>query len=232
MNQMSTSTDAHVPEWVSKFPLLKDVRDDAWLETANRAKEVTLPANYEVFHDGDPCENYIFVVDGATRVYKSFENGREMLLYRLQAGETCSLTTSILLAGGKYTANAMTEAETRAVIIPISIFHDTFDKSKGFRDFVCSTFGGRIRDFIMLLESIATRNVDVRLARYLLENKSEGDTVEASHKVLAFELGTAREVVSRHLKDFEANGWVNLSRKSIQLVNMDKMGQLVSGCMV
>jgi len=229
MNQMNPNTELQLPEWVNTFPLLKDVKDSAWMQTAHQAKEVVLPAKYEVFHDGDPCENYIFVVDGATRVYKSFENGREMLLYRLQAGETCSLTTSILLAGGKYTANAMTEAETHAVIIPINNFHDTFDRSKGFRDFVCSTFGGRIRDFILLLESIATRNVDVRLARYLLENKSEDGSVEASHKVLAFELGTAREVVSRHLKDFETNGWVNLSRKSIELVNIDEMSQLVAG---
>ena len=229
MNQLNANTEPHLPEWVSKFPLLKDVKDEAWIQTARNAKEVTLPADYEVFHDGDPCENYIFVVNGATRVFKAFENGREMLLYRLQAGETCSLTTSILLAGGKYTASAMTEAETHAVIIPIGVFHDTFDKSKGFRDFVCSTFGGRIRDFIMLLESIATRNVDVRLARYLLENKSVDNTVEASHKVLAFELGTAREVVSRHLKDFESSGWVSLSRKNIQLLQPDAMEQLVSG---
>lgn len=230
MNQMNANIEATLPQWVSKFPLLKDVKDPAWLETAKRAKEVVLPANYEVFHDGDPCENYIFVVDGATKVYKSFENGREMLLYRLQAGETCSLTTSVLLAGGNYTANAMTEVETHAVIIPIHIFHDTFDKSKGFRDFVCSTFGGRIRDFIMLLESIATRNVDVRLARYLIENRSNDNTVITSHKELAFELGTAREVVSRHLKDFEANGWVTLSRKSIEIKNIDTMTQLLTGC--
>ena len=84
----------------------------------------------------------------------------------------------------------------------------------------------------MLLESIATRNVDVRLARYLLENKSDENFVEASHKVLAFELGTAREVVSRHLKDFEANGWVKLSRKNIELLNMDEMYQLVEGLRV
>jgi len=71
--------------------------------------------------------------------------------------------------------------------------------------------------------------VDVRLARYLLENRSQQNAVEASHKVLAFELGTAREVVSRHLKDFEANGWVNLSRKSIELVNPDEMSELVAG---
>ena len=229
VNQMNTTTEAHIPRWVKKFPLLRDVKDDAWVETANHAKEVVLPANYELFHDGDPCENYIFVIDGATRVFKSFENGREMLLYRLQTGDACSLTTSILLAGGKYTANAMTEVKTRVVVIPRQIFHDTFDRSKGFRDFVCASFGCRIHDFIMLLESIASRKVDVRLARYLLENRSEDDAVEASHKLLAFELGTAREVVSRHLKEFKANGWVNLSRKSIELINTDEMGQLVAG---
>ena len=67
MDQMNTTTEAHIPRWVKKFPLLRDVNDDAWVETANHAKEVVLPANYEVFHDGDPCENYIFVIDGATR---------------------------------------------------------------------------------------------------------------------------------------------------------------------
>lgn len=229
MNQMSSNTEVHLPEWVSNFPLLIDVTDPAWIQTACNAKEVVLPANYDVFSEGDPCENYIFVVEGATRVYKLFESGREMLLYRLSAGETCSLTTSVLLAGGHYTADAMTEVETRVAIIPDNVFHQTFDKFKGFRDFVCSTFGGRIRDIIMLLESIATRNVDVRLARYLLENRSEENTIEASHRVLAFELGTAREVVSRHLKEFEANGWVSLSRKSIKLINTEKMRKLVSG---
>jgi CRP/FNR family transcriptional regulator len=69
----------------------------------------------------------------------------------------------------------------------------------------------------------------VRLARYLLENKSDDNTVEASHKVLAFELGTAREVVSRHLKDFETNGWVSLSRKNIELIKTHEMGKLVAG---
>jgi CRP/FNR family transcriptional regulator len=229
MNEVSTNKNTQLPEWVSFFPALQAVDDPTWLQTASRAKEVTLPIGYEVFRDGDECQNYIMVLEGITRVYKSFENGREMLLYRVNQGETCSLTTSILLAGGKYTASAIAEEECRAVIIPIHVFHDTFDKSKGFRDFVCSTFGGRIRDFILLLESIATRNVDVRLARWLLENKSIDNQIEVSHKTLAFELGTAREVVSRHLKDFEQNGWVNLSRKNIDLVDMDAMYQLVEG---
>jgi len=206
-----------------------DVEDVTWVQTANRAKEVVLPKDYEVFSDGDECENYIMVIEGITRVYKSFENGRDMLLYRVNQGETCSLTTSILLAGGKYTASAITETECRAMIIPIHDFHKTFDDCKGFRDFVCATFGGRIRDFILLLESIATRNVDVRMARWMIENKTDTNQVDVSHKALAYELGTAREVVSRHLKEFEQFGWVKLSRSNIELIDLDAMHQLVEG---
>ena len=226
---MNDTRHTQLPPWVNNFPMLKDVTDDVWIQTANRAKEVFLPEGYEVFREGDKCENYIMMLEGITRVYKTFENGREMLLYRVNAGETCSLTTSILLAGGRYTASAVTECKCHAVVIPIHDFHKTFDSSKGFRDYVCSTFGGRIRDFILLLESIATRNVDVRLARWMLENKSEANQVEVSHKALAFELGTAREVVSRHLKDFEQNGWVKLSRAHIQLLDIAGMTQLVDG---
>ena len=229
MNEILFKNERQLPDWVNRFPALMNVEDVSWLQTANRAKEIELPAGYEVFSDGDECKNYIMVLEGVTRVYKSFENGREMLLYRVGAGETCSLTTSILLAGGKYTASAVTESECRAVIIPIHEFHKTFDESKGFRDYVCATFGGRIRDFILLLESIATRNVDVRLARWMIENKSETNQVDVSHKALAFELGTVREVVSRHLKEFEQNGWVQLSRAHIKLVDMGAMHQLVEG---
>jgi len=226
---MSNDSGNQLPAWVKYFPALVEVGDAAWLQTSNRAKEVVLPKGYEVFRDGDECENYIMVLEGITRVYKSFENGRDMLLYRVAQGETCSLTTSILLAGGKYTASAVTEVECRAIIIPIHDFHKTFDDSKGFRDYVCATFGGRIRDFILLLESIATRNVDVRMARWLIENKTDANQVDVSHKALAYELGTVREVVSRHLKEFEQFGWVKLSRSKIELIDIDAMFQLVEG---
>lgn len=219
-----------LPAWLAKFPELQGISDPKWLEVIQRAKDVVLPAEFEVFHEGDACQQYIFVLEGATRVYKSFESGREMLLYRLQAGETCSLTTSVLLAGGPYPANAITEKETRAVLMPTRDFHAAFDQSKAFRDFVCLTFGGHVRNLVMLLEAVTMRHVDVRLARWLVDNREDGINVRASHRELAFELGTAREVISRHLKEFESRGWVTLHRKNIELQNIQAMQELVSGC--
>ena len=214
------------PAWVQSFPGLRDIRDERWIEIADRAKELVVPANQQVFSEGDACGHYIFVLDGATRVYKSFESGREMVLYRLQGGQTCILTTSVLLAGEVYPADAMTDADTRAVLMPARDFHSAFDRSKGFRDYVTQAFGGRIRDLIMLLESVVTRQVDVRLARWLAANSSDGQVI-VSHRELAFELGTAREVISRLLKEFEKRGWVRLSRRAIEVLDADALRQFV-----
>ncbi len=220
---------SELPEWLNEFPELATIDDPAWTRAIENSSTVVLPPDYEVFHEGDACKNYIFVLDGATRVYKLFESGREMVLYRLGRGETCSLTTSVLLAGGLYPANAVTEAETRAVLIPAKEFHDVFNSSTIFRDYVCRVFGGRIRDMIMLLEAVTMRNVNIRLARWLLNNRSPENTVEVSHRELAFELGTAREVISRHLREFEKTSWVRLSRKNIELIDNQSLSDLVSG---
>jgi len=88
------------PAWLEAFPALQAVKDPVWLEVMQRAKVAELPQGYLVFRDGDPCERYILVLSGATSVFKDFESGKQMLLYRLSAGEACSLTTSVLLAGG------------------------------------------------------------------------------------------------------------------------------------
>jgi len=219
-----------VPEWTHAFDQLTSVEDDGWLEVARRAQVVDLPAGAQVFSEGDACKQYVLVLSGRTKVYKAFESGREMVLYRLGAGETCSVTTSVLLSGERYPADAVTEAPTRAVLVPTRDFQAAFDTSKGFRDFVCKTFGGRIKHLIMLLESVVVRNVDARLARWLLRESAEGKrAIQASHRELAFELGTAREVVSRNLKGFEQNGWVILSRREIEVVDLKALASVSQG---
>lgn len=218
-----------LPEWVDAFTELQTIDDPEWAAVANKVNAVRVPPETEIFREGDVCKNYILVLEGSTRVYKSFESGREMVLYRVQAGETCSITTSVLLAGGLYPANAVTETECRAVLIPTKDFHAVFDASKGFRDYVCKVFGGRVRDLIVLLEAVTMRNVNIRLARWLLDNCSGAGLVEASHRELAFELGTAREVISRHLKEFEKNSLVGLSRKNIELLDTAALHEMVSG---
>lgn len=214
---------ASMPGWVSSFPELASIDDPVWRTATRRARQLVLPAGTEVFREGDSLKQFLFITAGTLRVYKAFENGRELVLYRVRGGETCCLTTSILFGGGRYTANGVTEVETRAAVIPARDFREAFDNSEAFRQYVCTTFGKRLDDFVTLLESVTMRQVDIRLARWLISHGDLTGSVDVSHRELACELGTAREVISRHLKDFESRGWVGLGRKNIEIVNAPAM---------
>jgi CRP/FNR family transcriptional regulator len=214
--------------WLDAFPDLKTRCDPMWYAIAARARETRFSANTLLFDCGDNCRNLLFLLEGSIRVYKTFENGRELVLYHLQAGECCSLSTSVLLSGGCYSATGLTESETHAVLIPKADFHEAFDRSADFRRYVGMQLGGRLDAMLMLLETVGTRNVEARLARWLLDHRSESDRVVASHRELASELGTAREVVSRYLKYFEKKGFVRLSRKSIELADVSALDRQVA----
>ena len=88
LKNTATTVDSTPPAWVNKFPGLKDINDPCWMDVANRAKKVVIPANYHVVQDGDTCNNYLLILDGMITIFKSFENGREMLLYRIKGGES------------------------------------------------------------------------------------------------------------------------------------------------
>jgi len=226
----STSVQAHgdAARWVSAFPGLRDVADECWRTVAPRARELLLPPAHSLFREGDPCHDYLLLVDGAARVFKSFPSGREMVLYRLTGGASCLLSASILLAGGRYSADAHTERDSHAVLIAARDFHLAFDRSRGFREFVTREFGGRVRELLGLLETLVIDQIEVRLARWL-SARGAGAAISVSHRELARDLGTAREVISRQLKAFEKRGWVRLARKQIVLLDPQALDALAGG---
>jgi len=218
-----------VEAWLGRFPQLRELTDPAWRDVLQAARPVVIPPGTTVFRDGDGCQNYMFVIEGAVRVQKIAENGREIVLYRVQPGEACILTTSCLLSHERYPAEGVTESEVRAVSIPVSRFDAGIAGSEGFRKFVFSSYGKRISELIMLVEDVAFGRMDIRLGQYLLDSANGGREVVATHQVMASELGTAREVVSRQLKEFERRGWVGLGRGRIELTDVDAIRRHLSG---
>ncbi len=203
--------------WWQAFPSL-DALDAASRDLLFRAaRRVSVPAGAAVFRPGNPCESYVFVIDGTVRVQQVAEDGREIVLYRLERGETCVLTTACLLAREDYAAEALAETAVEAAILPGGVFRELLHRSAPFRDFVFATFGMRIVDFMQVIEEVAFRRIDLRLARRLLERSGGADRLALTHQELAVELGTAREVVSRQLKEFERRGWVGLGRGHVAI---------------
>ncbi len=178
---------------------------------------VPLPENTTVFSQGDSCQNFMLILSGSIRVFSRSESGREALLYRVRPGDTCVLTTSCLLGGHNYPAEGVTESATEAAAIPFNLFQEFMKKSPVFQEYVFGSFGRRLVDLISLVEGMHSGTIQARLARILLEKAGESSTLNITHQELAFELGSAREVVSRQLKAMEKSGYLKLTRGAIIL---------------
>lgn len=157
------------------------------------------------------------------------ESGREIVLYRVDAGETCVLTTACLLAHEAYSAEGITESQVRAVTISARTFHELLGRSTVLREFVFRSYGSRISDLMLLVEEVAFKRIDLRLARFLADRADAGGNLGATHQAIAVELGTAREVVSRQLKEFERQGLVALSRGRISVRDAAALREMCAG---
>lgn len=204
-------------QWLSRFPDLDaGLGDDDRRRLEREARIVTLPPGMRAFEPGSPCSAYLLVLDGAVRVQMIADTGREIVLYRVKSGETCVLTTACLLGEEPYAAEGIVEADTQAVAIPFGSFRAYMNEIPGFRAFVFQGLGRRLTDILATMESAVFHRVDARLARFILDKGRLGP-IAATHQEIAGEIGTAREVISRHLKAFERSGLVSLARGEIRL---------------
>ena len=206
---------AQAESWREILPALESGADETSLELFDSSNVITVPENTTVFSQGDACKNYLIVLDGKLKVFTRAENGREIVLYRLSSGDSCVLTTSCLFSHKNYPAEGETETMVKALAIPASKFEAALQKSASFRAQVFSAFSSHLSDMIVLVEEVAFGKLDVRLAKHLLAQRDENDTLTATHQNIATELGSAREVISRLLKELESRGLVEVNRGKI-----------------
>jgi len=213
--------------WLQSFPPLLALESIARDILTKSARIVEAPIGAIGYREGGACGAYVMRLAGQSRVYKMSASGREILLYRVAAGETCVITTTCLLGNSDYPASTIVEEPIRDVIIPAAAFNQLMLDSAVFRRFVMTNYGALISDLIVLLDEVAFHSLDARLAKLLLDANSE--TISRTHQLIADELGTAREVVSRQLKRFEQKGWVALGRGHIELTNQAALEKLAAG---
>jgi CRP/FNR family transcriptional regulator len=189
-------------------------------------QEVQMPPGSWLFRLGDRCDGFGFVIDGSVKVSISSQSGREMVLYRVSPGESCTVTVSCLVNNRPYPAEGVAEDALAAVSIPRALFNDLIERSPVFRQFVLEIFGQRVNHLMELVNEVAFNKLDQRLAARLLEL---GPVVMMTHQELAGELGTSREMVSRLLENFADQGLVTLGRKRIAIENPNLIERVLGG---
>lgn len=220
-------SDHDPPDWLAHAPIFAKL-DRATLELAAPAvRRVAMPAGARVFEPGQPCSAFLIVIAGRVRVQLTAESGREIVLYRIERGETCVLTTSCLLGSESYGAEALCETAVEALALPAATFRTLLDSSTAFRDAILSAYAARVGDLVLTIEETLFQRVDARLAALLRERARDG-VVKTTHQALAVELGSAREVVSRILKRFERAGAITLARGAIEIRNARKLADFAA----
>jgi len=212
---------------LSLFPALNEAIGKDGINILDHSQQMTIPEGTIIFHQGDQCLNYLLIISGSVKVITRAENGREIVLYHIRSGGSCVLTTSCLISSDDYPAEGVTETDVLALAIPKPVFEQYMGESRAFRKQVFHSYGDRLIKLITLVEEISFAKLDIRLAKFLLENGSVNTPIRTTHQALATELGSAREVISRQLKEFENKGWVQLSRGKIEIRNHDALASLL-----
>ena len=213
-----------------QFPILAETPSLADA-IAEHAQLVTLPSGKTICFEGDDCTHLALITSGTARVFKLAESGREITLYRIESGECCILTASCMLSGRVFPATASVEDDLQAILIPTARVTAWMQTHEAWRHFLWDLLAERLGDVISLIEEVAFRRMDRRLADYLVEQAdSRGSLLQATHQQIAADLGTSREVVSRMLKDFQLRGTLDLARGRIKIHDLDDLRRIGHEC--
>ena len=217
------------PSWIERFPALAGLAPEHRTALLAAARQRRLAAGTVAFQPDQAPDQFMLITEGRVRVRQLADNGREIVLYRVGGGESCVLTTACLLAHAAYHAEGIAETEVRLVAIPRALFDRLMADSVVFREFVLQTYASRMLELMLLVEELAFTAISQRLAQRLVELAGAADAVNMTHADLAGELGSAREVISRQLKEFERRGWVAVERGRVRLTDRTALAALAAG---
>jgi len=184
-------------------------------------EEIQAPGGTCLFRPGDEGRAFLIVKSGSVRVEQTNSAGRTVVLYRVEAGDSCVLTTTCLLSGEPYSGYGYAEGNVSAIAIAPDRFRSLLGTDQQFQKLVFRAFAARVGELTGVIDDLLEHRTDLRLARWLADHG--GAELLMTQQELAQELGTAREVVSRTLKSFEAREWITLGRGAIKVINADAL---------
>jgi len=177
---------------------------------------------------GDRSLYLPYVVRGTFKVYKLAENGREIILYRIEDGQSCILSALSIINGTLFPATVESERDSDVLLVPAELLKYLVDRYPGWRNYIFAMYNSRFDTMLALIDELLFRKLDIRLAEFLLKRGNRSGFIEMTHQQIADELGSRREVISRLLKDFESGGMVELGRGRISIKDPSKLTKKAS----
>jgi CRP/FNR family transcriptional regulator len=212
-------------ELLRRIPLFTELQDEARAELARRCVPRAVPAGTVLFSTGEECRGLYMIDTGRVRIYRTDADGREQVMHIEGPGRTVAELP--LFDGGPYPASAVTIEDSQLVFLPRSAFEYLYRNHPDIAQAVIRALGRRLRHLVHLAETLAFRDVAARLAMLIVgyaqrigTQTPEGVELELdrTQEEIAHEIGTARESVSRALKQLRRKGLIKPLGKNRMLV--------------
>lgn len=175
------------------------------------------------------CVGLLLVKSGELRTYILSEDGREITLFRINKGDVCILSASCLLNNITFDVHVDAVTDCELILINSSIFSKIAENNIYVENFMNKEAVNRFSDVMWTMEQILFKKFDQRLAIFLLDESTQKKTtvISLTHEQIAKFMGSAREVVSRMLKYFAKEGFVQLSRGEVKIIDRDGLKSLI-----
>jgi CRP/FNR family transcriptional regulator len=208
---------------MQKFAFFHEINPRVQAAMTEAGSIVNLKAGDYFVHEGGALEGVAIVGAGRLRVFKSSSTGREITLYEVRGGELCLVNVLSMMTDAPAPASARVEEDITALVVPNDRFRMWIGTEAPLRNFVFGVIAEGVVEVMNLVEEIAFKKLDLRLAEYLCQNifvgQGQARELKMTHEAIAANLGSAREVISRLLKEFERQGALSLGRGRIAVVD-------------
>lgn len=180
----------------------------------------------KVFQSGEPLidagqyfRSTMLVLEGKVKVYRNDDEGNEHLLYYLEQGQACALSMICAAKHERSELQAIALTQATILMIPLALMDELMVNNRSWYYFVLSSYRDRFEELLQMVDQIAFKGLDERLAYYLTKRKgSVGNKITITHEEIARDLSSSRVVISRLLKQLEQQGMVRLHRNEIEFL--------------
>lgn len=197
------------------------VFEEALLDELEKEGTVrSVPPHGVLVEIGHTIEHMPLVLSGAIKVMTEDDNGDELLLYFLEFGDTCAMTLSCCTRKAKSNVLAIAEQETEVLMVPVQKMEEWMVKYASWRNFVLSSYHGRLNEMLEAIDGLAFGNMKDRLAKYLRDRAMvlQSADLEITHQKIATDLHSSRVVISRLMKKLELDGVIKQHRNMVQVM--------------
>jgi len=207
------------------FPIWNKLTDDQRQRITQRVMRREVKKGTLLHDSSNECTGLLLVRTGQLRAYILSDEGREITIYRLFDRDMCLFSASCIMRSIQFDITVEAEKDTELWLIPPDVYQAVMNESAAVANYTNEVMASRFSEVMWLMEQIMWKSLDKRLAAFLAEEAAiEGsETLKLTHETIAKHLGSHREVITRMLRYFQSEGWVKVSRGTVEILDMDAL---------